>query len=250
MRAFEVRHRGSVLGIVWAVLNPLLMLGLYMVVFGFFFQSHFGVLKDETSIDFALAMFFGIIMFQVVAEILGIGPLIIVSNANLVKKVVFPLDILPLAQLGAIWFHLIVSIALLLLGVLLFGRGLTLTGLLWLPVMLVPLLLGSIGVAWLLSALGVFFRDVGQVMPFLTQIIMWSSAIVYPVARIKALPGGWGVLRWNPLLELVQLARDALLWNVPVNLKVLAYVYAASLAVFILGKWVFNKLQPAFADVI
>ena len=121
VRAFELRHRGSVLGIVWAVLNPLLILGLYLVVFGLFFQSRYGVLAHETSVDFALAMFFGIIFFQVLAETMGIGPLIIVSNANLVKKVVFPLDILPLAQLGAIWFHLAISLALLLIGVVLFG---------------------------------------------------------------------------------------------------------------------------------
>ena len=250
LRAFEIRHRGSSLGIIWSVLNPLLMLGLYMVVFGWFMGGHFGVLRDETPMDFALAMFMGIIMFQVCAETMGIGPTLIVSNANLVKKVVFPLEILPLAQLGAIWFHLLISLALLLSGAVLFGRGLNLSGLIWLPIVLGPLLLISVGLAWLLSALGVFFRDVGQVMPFLTQIVLWASAIVYPISRIQTQPLGWAILRWNPILEIVRLARDAVLWNVAVDLRILAYTYAVGFAVAASGRWVFTRLQPAFADVI
>jgi lipopolysaccharide transport system permease protein len=220
------------------------------VVFGLFFQSRYGVLPHETSADFALAMFFGIIFFQVLAETMGIGPLIIVSNANLVKKVVFPLDILPLAQLGAIWFHLAISLVLLLIGVVIFGRGITVTELVWLPVMLGPLLLGSMGLAWLLSALGVFFRDVSQVMPFFTQIMMWSSAIIYPLSRVHTIPLAWSILKWNPLLELVRVARETVLWDMPVNGPVLAYVYIFSILLFCLGRWVFNQLQPAFADVI
>ena len=249
VRAVELRHKGSYLGMVWAVLTPLLMLTLYAVVFGVIFGARFGVLPNETGTDFVLALFLGQLLFQVLAETLVVAPTIIVSNPNLVKKVVFPLDLLPLAQLGAFWFHLAVSFGLLLIGAFFAGRGITLQAL-WLPVILLPLLLLSAGLAWLLAALGVFFRDITQLMPFVAQIILYSSAIVYSQQRLHASPVLWSILRWNPLLHTVQLARDALLWNAPLHTSHLAYTYVCGAAVFVFGRWAFLKMQPAFADVV
>jgi lipopolysaccharide transport system permease protein len=248
VRAVEMRHRGSYLGILWSVLNPLLMLGVYVVVFGVIFGGHFGVLPDETHTDFVLAVFLGLTCFHLVAETMAAAPTMIVINPNLVKKVVFPLEVLPLAQLGSFWFHCCISLALMLGGAFLFGRGLPLAGLLWLPVILLPLVLLSIGLGWLFAALGVFFRDLAQVMPFVTQVLLYSSAIFYPLSRIPA--SLWTVLRWNPLLHIVQLARGVLLWGLPVNGLHLGYVYVCGFAMFFLGRWVFSRLQPAFADVI
>jgi lipopolysaccharide transport system permease protein len=248
IRAVEMRHRGSYLGILWSVLNPLLMLGVYVVVFGIIFGGRFGVLPDETHTDFVLAVFLGLTFFHLVAETMAAAPTMIVINPNLVKKVVFPLEVLPLSQLGSFWFHFFISLMLMLGGAAFFGRGLPLTGLLWLPAILLPLLLLSIGLGWLLAALGVFFRDLAQVMPFATQVLLYASAIFYPLGKIPA--GIWIFLRWNPLLHIVQLARGVLLWNLPVNGTHLAYVYGCGLAMFFFGRWVFGKLQPAFADVI
>jgi lipopolysaccharide transport system permease protein len=248
VRTVELRHRGSYLGIVWAGLTPLLMLGLYFVVFGLIFSSSFGILKDETHVDYALAFFLGLILYQLVAETLVISPGIILANPNLVKKVVFPLDVLPIAQLGATWFNLGVSLALMLLGALIFGRGVTIAGLVWLPVILFPMLLLTAGLSWLFAAMGVFFRDLAQVMPFITQIVLYASAIVYPMARIPA--NIWLFLKWNPLLHSVALARDSLLWDRPINTTHLAYTYVAGIVIFFIGRRVFLKLQPAFADVI
>lgn len=250
VRAIEMRHRGSYLGLLWSVLNPLLMLGLYVLVFGFIYSGQLRGMPAETHVDFALGVFLGLILYHVMAETLGVGPTIIVSNPNLVKKVVFPLEVLPLAQLGAFWFHLLVSLALLLTGLLVLGRGLTLTGLLWLPVLLLPHLLLTAGLCWFLAALGVFFRDINQLVQLISQIILWTSAIFYPLGRIQAHPAVWAVLKWNPLLQTVQLTRDALLWRQPVSLASLAYIYAAGLATFIAGGWFFKKTRPAFADVI
>ena len=157
IRTVELRHRGSYLGIVWAVLTPLLMLGLYYVVFGQIFGGSFGVLPDETRTDYALAFFLGLILHQVTSETLSLAPGIILANPNLVKKVVFPLDLLPLAQLGASWFNLLISITLMVLGAVALGRGVTIAGLVWLPVILLPLLLLTAGLGWLFAALGVFF---------------------------------------------------------------------------------------------
>jgi len=250
VRAVELRHRGSYLGIIWAVLNPLLMLGLYMLVFGFIFKIRFGVLPHESSVDIALAIFLGLILFHVTAETLGVGPTIIVGQPNLVKKVVFPLEVLPLAQISAFWFHLLISLGLLLIGIVVLGRGLTLAGLLWLPVVLLPHLLLTTGLCWFLAAIGVFFRDINQVIQFVAQIMLWASAIFYPLSRFHGSSVIWNILKWNPLLQTVQLARCALLWHQPINLLCLGYTYAIGAAVFFAGSCFFKKTQSAFADVL
>jgi len=248
LRAIEMKHRGSYLGVLWAVLNPLLMLTLYFFVFGVIFGGRFRVLPDETRMDFALGVFLGLIFFHVLAETISVAPTLIISNPNLVKKVVFPLEVLPLAQLGASWFNFLISLGLLLIGMTAFGRGVPLGGLLWLPVITLPHLLLTMGLGWFLAALGLFFRDVQQVIQFVAQIILYASAVFYSIHIIP--PEYWAVLKWNPLLHTVDQARNALLWNLPVDLRHLGYTYAAGVAVFMLGGWFFKKMKPAFADVI
>jgi len=249
LRAIESRYRGSYLGMLWAVLNPLLMLGIFYVVFGLFFKSHFRDPAVETETDYAMAMFLGLTLYMLIAETLGASPLLIIGNTNLVKKVVFPLEILPLAQCGGLWFNLVIGLVLALGGSAVFGSGLTLIGLLWLPVILLPLLMLSAGLAWLFAALGVFFRDLAQAMPFVSQVILYSSAVFYPLSRIRD-AHLWAIFKWNPFLQTVVLARETVLWGVPVNMKALGYTYVAGIAALLVGRWVFMKLRPAFADVI
>jgi lipopolysaccharide transport system permease protein len=248
VRAVESRYRGSYFGILWAVLNPLLMLAIYFTVFGVIFGGHFRSANVESLKDFAMAMFLGLTLYQLLAETLGAAPLLITGNPNLVKKVVFPLEILPLSQAGSLWFNLAIGLVLALGGWLLIGNGLTLEGILWLPVILVPLLMFAAGLSWLLAALGVFFRDLAQAMPFVAQIVMYSSAVFYPVSRIS--PELWRFLKWNPFLQTVVLAREVVLWGMPINLNHLIYTYAAGITSVVIGRWVFLKLRPAFADVI
>ncbi|HEY0863390.1 MAG TPA: ABC transporter permease [Lacunisphaera sp.] len=250
LRNVELRHKGSHLGLVWSFLNPLLMLGIYVLVFGFIFGGTFGILPGETRIDYGLGIFFGLTLFHFVAEVLGISPSVIVSNPNFVKKVVFPLEILPAsAVLGAV-IHMLISLALLSVGIVCLGPGLTPLAL-WLPVILLPVVLLMLGVGWFFSALGVFFRDVSQVMQFLTMALMFSSAVFYPATKIVAAsPVAWSVLRFNPVLLAIELARDAALWGRPLNFNHLIYLYGVGLAVCWLGHLAFKRMKPAFADVI
>jgi len=248
VRSVESRYRGSYLGIIWSVLNPVLMLGVYYVVFGMIFKGHFRDPRVESEVDYAMAMFLGLTLYMLVADTLGTSPLQIVANASLVKKVVFPLEILPLSNCGGLWFNLGIGLVLALGGSLVFGSGLSPGGILWLPVILVPLLMLSAGLAWLFAALGVFFRDIAQVMPFVAQVVLYSSAVFFPVTRIPA--DLWVILRWNPFLQTVVLAREVVLWDMPVNAAHLGYTYAVGIAVLLAGRWVFMRLRPAFADVI
>lgn len=246
LRNIEMRHRGSHLGLVWSFLNPLLMLGLYVMVLGFMLGGKFGVIPGESRMEYGLGIFLSLSLFQFVAEILGISPLLIVSNPNFVKKVVFPLEIIPAASTAGALFHLGVSLVLVLIGLVCFGPGLH-AGLLWLPVIILPIMLLGLGVSWLLAALGVFFRDIGQITQFISTALMWASGVFFTAQRF---PTAWPWLRLNPLLLAIDEARNAALWQLPLNLTHLGYVYACGLASCLAGHWVFQKLKPAFADVL
>jgi lipopolysaccharide transport system permease protein len=247
VRAVEMKHRGSYLGFLWAVLNPLLMAALYVSVFGYIFKGRFHVLPDETGVDYAIGVFMGIVCFHMVVETISAAPLYIVSQPNLVKRVVFPLEMLPLSQIGAYWFHAMISLVLCLIAQATIGRGLG-WGLLWLPVILIPLLFLTAGLAWFLAALGVFFRDVSQVVGVVGQILLWTSAVFFAPQTLP--PAAWMILKWNPLLHTVDLARHAVLWGSPLNLHHLAYTWVAGLAMLWFGAWFFRTSKRTFAEII
>ena len=247
LRNVELRHKGSHLGLIWSFLNPLLMLGLYVLVFGYIFGGTFGILPGETRVDYALGIFLGLTLFHFVSEVLGLSPAIIVGNPNFVKKVVFPLEILPAANVGVAVFHMLISLGLALLSLLVFGAHFS-GGVFWLPVIILPLILLGLGVAWFVSALGVFLRDIGQIMQFLTMALMFSSAVFYSAQKIPA--PAWTFMRLNPILLAIELARDAALWDRPLNYHHLGYLYGTGFAVCYLGHLAFRRMKPAFADVI
>ncbi len=246
-RNVELRHKGSHLGLVWAVLNPLLMLALYVFVFGFVFDGSFKATPDETRWDYALAIFLGLSMHHLLAEAIALAPNLIVANANLVKKVVFPLEILPAAAVGGSFVHFGISLGLMIVGIATVGPGLS-PGLLWLPVIILPLVLLALGLAWLLAALGTYFRDIGQTVGAISLGLLFASAIFYPAASIP--PEAWIVLRWNPLLWAVELARDVALWDLPLQWRPLLYLYGCGLLASTFGFWSFSRLRNGFADVL
>jgi lipopolysaccharide transport system permease protein len=256
-RNIEIRHRGSRLGAFWALLNPLSMLALYFVVFGVIYDQRFHVLPGETRYDFSLALFMGLALFHAFSETLGWAPGVIVSNPNFVKKVVFPLEALPVAHMGATAFHLLVSLGLVLFGSAFGSAGLS-ASVLWLPVLILPLLLLALGVAWALAAIGVFIRDIGQITAFLSTALLFASAVMYPPAKIQeALHGkpplvqaGLDLLLHNPLLQLIDVARRVVLWHQPMPFDVLLRLYLLSFAVFALGAVLFAVLRKSFAEVI
>lgn len=246
-RNIEIRHRGSRLGAFWALINPLSMLALYFVVFGVIYDQRFGVLANETRYDFSLALFLGLALFHAFSETVSAAPGLITANPNFVKKVVFPLEVLPAAQIGATAFHLIVSLGLVLLGSI-FGETVRLSlHVLWLPVLVVPLLLLSLGVAWFLAALGVFLRDVGQITAFLATALLFASAVMYPPSKI---PPELQFLKYNPLFQIVDLARRTVLWQQPMPFDHLAYVFVCGIVAFIGGAMFFAVLRRSFAEVI
>lgn len=247
-RQVELRHKGSHLGLVWSFLSPLLMLGLYVVVFGYIFGGRFkAATVTETRIEYALIVFLGLAIHHFISEVMAIAPTLVFGNPNFVKKVVFPLEILPAAHVGAALVHVLITLGLVFLGALLTGVP-VMPGVLWLPVLLLPLVLSALGLALGLSALGVFWRDIIQLTQFLTLALLFASAVFYPVTQI---PGSvYLFLRFNPLLLIIQEARGTAFWGYPLNFTHLVYLYAFGLGAYLFGAMLFQRLRGSFADVL
>lgn len=249
-RAIEVRHRASFLGLIWTVLAPLISLTIYTIVFGFVFGGRFTDDPAETNLDYALGVFLGLILFNFLGEVLSGSPQIIVNQPNFVKKVVFPLEVLPAATVGAALFSAGMSLVLFFVGMFALGHRLDWQAL-QLLVIFPPMVLLACGCAWFLAAFGVFIRDIPAAMPFVVQIIVFMSAVFYPLKMIEKAPS-WAqsILHANPLLHAVECTRRAVLWHQPIDFSSVGYVWLCGLAAFFIGYVSFAKLRPAFADVI
>lgn len=249
LRNVEMRHKGSHLGLLWSILGPLLMLALYVLVFGFIFSGRFKAANDtETRVEYALTVFLGLAIFHFVAEVITLSPTLITTNPNFVKKVVFPLGILPVAGVGTALVHFFITLVLVFAGALLVQSPIAFGTIAWLPVIVLPLILGAIGLALGLSALGVFWRDVTQVTQFLSLALLFASAVFYPVAQIPA--AAWAVLKFNPLIHFINEARGVVFWAKSVSPLYLSYLYAVSLLCLWAGDWLFRRLRSGFPDVL
>lgn len=246
-RYIERQTRGSWLGLFWLVLDPLLRLGLFTVVFGMIMGGDFRVVENPGRFDFPLGIFIGLTVLGMINGTMGMSSGLIFGNQNLVKKVQFPLEVLPVALVGSIGFSTLVSIGLAVLGIVLVGPGLAAQNL-WFLAIILPLLITAVGLAYLLSALGVFFRDSQQMMGFLTMALFYSSAVFYPVSRIPE--PIFEYLRWNPVLHAIEQSRHVLLWDLPVNFGTLGYLYIFGFVTYLIGYAVFQWLRPGFADVL
>lgn len=250
LRNVKSRHRGSILGGIWLLANPLLMLGLYVFAFGVVFGGRFTDSPDESTLDFALGIFLGLSLLGLVSGVIGSSPSIIVGQPNFVKKVVFPLEILPAANVGALAYDLLIGLSLCLLGVASVGPGLTMQAL-FIPLIITPVFFIALGFAWFFSALGVFIRDISQIGSFLGLALLYSSGVFYSAEKAKvAAPSIWKFLQWNPLLQIIDSLRSVTLWGGDPNWNGIVYAWMFGLIVLFSGAWFFNRLRPAFADVL
>jgi lipopolysaccharide transport system permease protein len=240
------RYRGSVLGILWSFFNPVFMLAVYTFVFSIVFKARWTAGSDSKS-EFALVLFCGLIVFNLFSECVNKAPGLILANVNYVKKVVFPLEILPWVALGSAMFHALISLVVWLIAyVLVFGSPQP--SALMLPVVLLPLLLLILGVTWGLAALGVYLRDVSQFIGILTTVLLFLSPIFYPVT---ALPKEYQpLLLLNPLAPAIEQVREVLFWGRIPEPAAWAMYLVATAAIAWLGFAWFQKTRKGFADVL
>ena len=257
-REVQGRYRGSMLGWGWSLITPLLMLAVYTFVFSQIFRARWGDLQQSGPLVFAINLFAGLIVFNFFAETANQGPGLILSNANLVTKVIFPLEILPAVTVATALFHALTSLVVLVAfqvtnGLISAGassaNGLGIhPTLLWLPLVWLPLVSCCLALGWLLSALGVFLRDLGQVIGVFVNLLMFLSAVFYP---LSSLPPQWQpLLQLNPLVLVIEQTR---LVAVNGQLPSLSYLLWGGLIGLLACELSFRSFQKArrgFADVL
>lgn len=242
------RYRGSLLGWGWSFLNPLLMLAVYSFVFSEVFQSRWDQVRGgHGTMAFAINLFAGLIVFNMFSECASKAPTLILENQNYVTKVVFPLEILAAVTVAVASFHALTSVTILAAFQLL-GKGMIPITTLWLPFVWLPLVLGCLGLTWCLSALGVFLRDINQVISVIVSMLMFLSAVFYPVS---ALPQAWRpLLSLNPLVPIIEETRRVCVDGNNPHATYLLFAFPLSFLLCELGYRAFQKSRRAFADVL
>jgi lipopolysaccharide transport system permease protein len=246
VREVAGRYRGSFLGMAWSFFNPLIMLAIYTIVFSKIFRAQWSE-QSERPVAFSLILFVGMILHGFFSECLIRAPAVVISNANYVKKVVFPLEILPPAALGSALFHAGISFAV-LMGLFVFLHGMPPITLLAAPVVALPLVLYAVGTSWFLASMGVYVRDVGQMAAVLATILLFLSPVFYSVEAVPV------AMRWifqiNPLAVAIGQMRGAILWGHWPALRLWALHGLGGFVFAWLGFAWFQKTRTGFADVL
>lgn len=246
-REIRGRYKGSVFGILWSFLNPALMLLVFTFVFGGIFNSRWGNAQSAGGIDFAAALFAGLLIYNFFAECMAKAPTLIVGNANFVKKVVFPLEILAVVTLLASLFHLAVAFGILLVLVGFSGWVLSWTTLLT-PLIFLPFVCMMLGMIWIISALGVFLRDIGQLITPAITATLFLSPVFYPLSSVS--PKLQWLYHLNPLTFMIEQVRGLVLNQQLPNWGQWMAYSAISGAVMMAGFVLFQRTRKGFADVL
>jgi len=240
------RYRGSAMGLLWSFLNPLFMLSVYTFVFSEVFKARWNVASTSKT-EFALVLFAGLLMFNLFSECITRAPTLILSNVNYVKKVVFPLEILPAVNLLSALFHALISLCVWLLAYIAFF-GVPHATILYLPLIVMPFALFVVGVSWALASLGVYLRDVSQFIGIVTMALMFLCPIFYPATSLPEVYRTWIYL--NPITPVIELTRDVLFWGKSPDFFVLGLYWLATTVIAWLGFAWFQKTRTGFADVL
>jgi len=242
------RYRGSVLGIGWSFLQPLMMLAVYTFIFSEVFESRWGRTSAEhSSLTFAINLFSGLIVFNFFSECAIKAPSLVISNPNYVKKVIFPLDILAPVSIGSAGFHAVSSLTILAIFEFVAFRGIPTTAL-WLPLVWIPLILGCLALSWLLGSLGVFLRDIGQLISVFVNMLMFLSPIFFP---LSALPTAWRPwLGLNPLAAVIEQTRSVLIEGQAPSILYLLIGSGSGILACEFAHRFFERSKKAFADVL
>jgi lipopolysaccharide transport system permease protein len=241
------RYKGSFFGLAWSFFNPILMLTIYTFVFSVVFKAKWGMNSDEGKAQFALTLFVGLIIFNLFSEAINRAPNLILGNVNYVKKVVFPLEILPVISIGTSLFHALISLFVLMVAITIFNGHLNWTTIL-IPLIFIPLVFLIMGLSWILASLGVYMRDVGQTIGILTSVLMFLSPVFYSIDALPPRFQFWLML--NPLSFIIEQARAVLIQGQMPSWDLLG-IYTLGALIFMWCGYVwFQKTRKGFADVL
>lgn len=241
------RYRGSFLGLAWSFFNPLLMLSVYTFVFTSVFHSRWSGAAAADKASFAIMLFIGMIVYAIFADNVNRAPTLITTNTSYVKRVVFPLEILPLVGMGASIFHTLVSLLVWLLAYILLVGVPHVTALL-LPLIILPFIVGTLGASWFLASIGVFMRDVNQTIGILTTALMFLAPVFYSIDSVPA--QFKPVIMANPATFIIEQARTVLVWGQMPNWIGLGVYSLVSVFFAWAGFWWFQRTRKGFSDVL
>jgi lipopolysaccharide transport system permease protein len=241
------RYRASLLGFGWSFITPLVTLAAYTFVFGVVFRSRWPQSSSAGLTEFGLTLYAGLVAFSFFSECLMRAPGIVTSSPNYVKKVVFPLEILPVSVVGSALFHAGISAIVLVLAHQAL-QGVVAWTALWLPIVFAPLVLLALGATWFLASVGVFFRDVGHTVMLVSQVLIFMTPVFYPVQAVP--PGLRPIFKFNPLTSLVENTRRVTVQGLPPDWPALGLSLLIGLLVATFGYAWFTSTKRAFADVI
>ncbi len=244
-REISERYKGSVLGVFWSLITPLVLLGVYTFVFSGLFNSRWS--GSDSTADFAVILFAGLLMYQYFADVLVQAPSLILSHANFVKKVVFPLEILVPVVTGSALFHAFISFLILLAAVFYVKGSIPLT-VLWTPVIVLPFTLMILGFGWALAAFGVYLRDIGQIMGTVTTALLFLAPIFYPPTAIPDWIAPY--VNLNPIAIPIEMLRGAAIFGQAPDPFLYGAYSLVALSVAIAGYLCFQMTRRGFADVI
>jgi lipopolysaccharide transport system permease protein len=238
-----LRYRGAMFGVAWIFLAPLLMLAIFAFVFGHIFGARWPQQPD--GLPFWLILYIGLIVFNLFAETVARAPAAVRGQPSYVKKIIFPVEILPLVPLGAGLVH--AAFNLLLLAAALAWTGHLGAGLLLFPLLVVPVLLLALGLAWFLAAWGVFIKDMSQIVPLFVQMLLFLSPVFYPASAVPPLLQP--LYRLNPIGAVIEAVRAAVL-GLAVDWATWLAALAAGLVIALLGLMFFTHARDEFADAL
>ena len=240
------RYRGSFIGLGWSFVHPLTMLFVYTFVFSVVFEAKWGV-AEESRLDFAMALFAGLITFGIFSEVITSAPTLILANVNYVKRVVFPLEVLIMVRFLSALINALFSLIILTAGFFLLNHFIHPTILL-LPVVWLPMAFFTLGCGYFMASLGVFIRDLGATVSIVNSMLFFLTPIFYP---IRAVPENFQIIcRINPIALFVEDARRVVLWGVVPDWPRFFVSLIFCLSVLIFGFVWFMRSKKAFADVM
>lgn len=241
------RYKGSIMGVMWSFFNPMLLLAVYTFVFSVVFKARWGLGQPENQFQYAMLLFVGMIAHGLMAETLSRAPLLMIQNVSYIKKIVFPLEILPVVSLCTALFHAFISLIVLMLAMLIINGSWQWTLILF-PAVLFPLLMLILGLGWILASLGVFLRDIAQPISLIITLLLFASPVFYPLTALPDYIQPW--LMFNPLTLIIEQARAVLIFGLMPDWKSLAIYSAVAATMMWLGYVWFQKTRKGFANVL
>jgi lipopolysaccharide transport system permease protein len=246
VRDILARYKGALLGLSWAAISPLALLGIYSFVFGYIFKARWTA-GEDTNVPYAIVLFVGLILHSLISEVFSRAPSVIAAQSNLVKKVVFPLYLLPLVIVGSGLFQLVISFFIWTISASYFE---IFPNWVWLlaPMILLPLAIFACGISWLVASLGVFIKDISQFSGLFATLLLFLSPIFYQIDSLPKFVQGFIYI--NPLTVPVLEMQSLLFKGSFSNYEAIAMYNLASIVFSLTSLFLFEKIKPSFSEVL